>query len=198
MGTERPVRERDRYARASLREQAGDLLAELREHPGIIALLVCMAGGWLVLTITKPAVVQVEDLKIGDCLYIHAPDADTDAPNGRPAGTSTAAVAALYGQGAERASCDASHSHEVIVPIVFPDAPGASYPGAAGLGAPWREPCDDAFTGWVGVEPVRSELEVVIAVPSEKAWDKGQRAGACLVARADGQFIAGQAKGSGR
>ena len=46
--------------------------------------------------------------------------------------------------------------------------------------------------------PDGSELEVVIAVPDEPAWDRGTRAGACMVARADGQFLAGPAKGSGR
>jgi hypothetical protein len=198
MATQRPTRERDRYARASLREQAGDALAELRAHPGVIALLVFLVGGWLVLTITRPPVVQVAGLASGDCLYIHAPDADTDSPIGRPAGTSTAAVAALYGEGAERAACDASHSHEVLVAILFPDADGTPYPGGPALEARWAAPCAEAFTRWVGVEPERSELEVVLAVPSETAWDDGTRAGACLVARADGQFLGGSAKGSGR
>lgn len=198
MARERPVRERDRYARASLREQAGDTLTELRAHPGVVALLVVLLGGWLFFTLTRPTYLQVADLAVGDCLYIHAPDADTDTPTGRPTGTETGMVAALYGQGAERAACDASHGHEVIVTMAFDHEAGAPFPGAAALREPWAEPCDDAFEQWVGVDSERSELTVVIAVPDETAWDKGTRAGACLVARADGDFLAGPAKGSGR
>ena len=192
------MRERDRYARASLREQAGDTLTELRSHPGVVALLGVLLGGWLFFTLTRPTYVQVANLEVGDCLYIHAADADTDTPTGRPAGTAIGAVAALYGQGAERAACDASHGHEVILTMTFDGAAGTPYPGAAALREPWAGPCDDAFEAWVGVAPDGSELEVVIAVPDEPAWDRGTRAGACMVARADGQFLAGPAKGSGR
>lgn len=198
MARERPVRERDRYARASLREQAGDALTELRGHPGVMALLAFLAGGWLVLTITRPPVIQVADLRVGDCLYIHAADADTDAPGGRPAGTATGAIAALYGLGAERAACDASHSHEVVDVFPVADPAGAPYPGGAAMIRARDEACVAAFAAWVGHAPEGSELERVIAVPSDKAWGTGVRTGACLVARADGQFLAGSAKGSGR
>ena len=197
MGTQRPVRERDRYARASLREQAADQLAELRAHPGVMMLIVVLIGGWLFFTLTKPSYVQVGDLAVGDCLYIHAPDADTDSPNGRPAGTAAGAVAALYGQGSERAACDGSHSHEVL--LVFEEAAGAGapHPGAAALIRPREAACTAAFTAWVGRSPDGSALEPVLAVPDETSWRKGVRAGACLLAHADGQFIGVPAKGSG-
>ena len=89
-------RERDRYARASFREQAGDVVASLRRNPGIALVIALVLGGWLVLSLATPAPVQVRDLRAGDCLYIHAADADSDTPTGRPAGSSTSAVAALY------------------------------------------------------------------------------------------------------
>jgi hypothetical protein len=193
-----PGRERDRYRRASLREQLGGELAELRRHPGVMAAIVLIVGGWLVLTITQPAVVQVDRLAVGDCLYIHAPDADTTTPTGRPAGTAPGAVMALYGQGAERAGCGGSHSHEVAATFVFPDAAGAAYPGIATLEDSQRAACDATFTAWVGRAPDGSELEAVLAVPDEAGWSTGVRSGACLVAHANGQFLGGPAKGSGR
>jgi hypothetical protein len=42
-------RERDRYARASLREQAGDLVASLRRHPGVVLVMALVLGGLVVL-----------------------------------------------------------------------------------------------------------------------------------------------------
>jgi hypothetical protein len=191
-------RERDRYARASLREQAADQLAELRAHPGVVALLVVIAGGWLFFTLTKPVYVQVADLAVGDCLYIHAPDADTDSPTGRPAGTASGAVAALFGQGSERAACDGSHSHEVLSVFAEAGGAGAPYPGRPTLLRSREAACTAAFTAWVGRPPEDSVLEPVLAVPDETAWGKGIRAGACLLASADGQFLPGSAKGSGR
>ena len=115
-------RERDRYARASLREQAGDLVASARRHPGLVLVMVLVLGGGVLLTLWTPAPVKVGDLQAGDCLYIHAADADTDSPTGRPAGSSTAAVSALYAQGAEKAPCDGSHSHEVLLQTMLADA----------------------------------------------------------------------------
>lgn len=198
MGGDRPARERDRYARASWPEQVGDLLAELRGHPGVVALLVCLFGGWLVLTVTRPQVLHVADLRAGDCLYIHALDADTDSPTGRPAGTTSAQTAALYESGAERAACDASHSHEVIVALTWGESAGAAFPGTAALLKEHQSACSEAFTAWVGRPPEGSALEPVVAIPPEQAWTTGVRAGACLVASTDGQFLSGSTRGSGR
>jgi hypothetical protein len=190
-------RERDRYRRASLREQLGGELASLRMHPGVILVLVLLFGGWLFLQLTKPPVLHVDQLSAGNCLYVHAADADTDTPNGRPAGTSTAAVAALYAEGTEGASCDSSHSHEVVLQVVFPDPPGTSYPGSAALTGRNRAACEAAFTGYIGRASEGSELELVVAVPPENAWTRGVRAAPCLVGRLDGRFLGGPAKGSG-
>ena len=194
----RPARERDRYARASLRELLGGELTTLRAHPGVIALLVFMVGGWLFLTLTRPAVVQVADLRTGDCLYIHAADADTDTPGGRATGTTTAALSSLYEHGTERARCDGSLSHEVMRTFVVPGDAGAPFPGTAAVEGPWLGPCAEAFTSWVGRPEEGSALELVVAVPDEHAWNRGVRAGACLVGSRDGQFLPRSVKGSGR
>ncbi len=191
------ARERDRYRHASLREQLGGELASLRRHPGVVLVLVLLFGGWLFLQLTKPPFLHVDQLAAGDCLYIHAADADTDTPNGRPAGTSSAAVDALYLQGAERAPCDGSHSHEVILQTVFPDAPGTAHPGSAVLTGRNRAACEAAFTGHVGRPSDGSALELVVAVPPENAWTAGVRAAPCLVGSLDGHFLTGPAKGSG-
>ena len=133
-------RERDRYARASLREQAGDLVASARRHPGAVAIIVLVLGGGVLLTLWTPAPVTVGELQAGECLYIHAADADTDSPTGRPAGSSTAAVSALYSQGAEKAPCDGSHSHEVALVTVFSDPAGTAYPGRSCCASGTRQP----------------------------------------------------------
>ena len=191
-------RERDRYARASFREQAGDLVASLRRHPGVTAVVAIVVGGWLVLSLLAPATVTVGDLQVGDCLYIHAADADTDSPTGRPAGSSASAMAALYSDGAEKASCDGSHSHEVLLQTTLDDAAGTDYPGANALIERTRADCEAAFAQYVGRPAEGSALELIIAVPPAAAWMDGVRAASCLVGDQKGQFLLEPAKGSGR
>ena len=191
-------RERDRYARASFREQAGDLVASARRHPGLVLVMVLVLGGGVLLNLWTPAPVDVRDLQAGDCLYIHAADADTDSPTGRPAGSSTSAVSALYAQGAEEAPCDGSHSHEVLLQTTLADGAGTEYPGANALVERTRAACEAAFTGYVGRSPEDSALELIVAVPPDASWTDGVRAAPCLVGDADGQFLLTPAKGSGR
>jgi hypothetical protein len=191
-------RELDHYKRASLREQAADLVVTLRRNPAVVVIAGIVLGGWLLLSLMTPTPLRVHQLADGDCLYIHAVDADTDSPDGRPAGTSTGAVAALYDAGAEKATCDGSHSHEVVMQTVFADADGVAYPGSGTLTARNRALCEAAFEAHVGVPSADSELSLVIAVPNQVAWDAGVRAAPCLVGTSDGQFLASHAKGSGR
>jgi hypothetical protein len=190
-------RERDRYAHASLREQAGDLVASMRRHPGAVAIIAIVLGGWLVLNLATPAPVDVRDLQAGDCVYIHAADADTDSPTGRPAGSSTSAVAALYSQGAEKAPCDGSHSHEVILQTTLADGAGTEYPGANALVERTRSACEAAFAEYVGRPPEGSALELIIAVPPDASWTDGVRAAPCLVGDPKGQFLLKPVTGSG-
>ena len=49
-------RERDRYPRASLREQLGNELSALLGNTPLVVLLLVLVGGWLVLTFTRPEV----------------------------------------------------------------------------------------------------------------------------------------------
>ena len=190
-------RERDRYARASLREQAGDLVASLRRNPGITIIIALVLGGWLFLNLATPEPVNVRDLQAGDCLYLRAADADSDTPTGRPAGTSMSALEALATRGAERAPCNGSHSHEVVLQQVFPDAPGTAYPGQRAFWERSQAACDAAFEAYVGRPVDGSSLELLVAAPNEKAWANGARAAPCLVGDPNGQFLLKPAKGSG-
>ena len=191
------LRERDRYGRASLREQLGGELQSLRRSRWLIVILALLVGGAAFLLITRPQVVRVTGLAAGDCLYIHAADAVEDPP-GRRIGTDSAVVEALYEAGAERASCDMSHSHEVAAVPEFEENAVAPFPGAGALTERLRATCEAAFTAFVGRAPDGSEYDLVIAVPPEAAWTDGIRIGACLVGRDDGEFMAGRAQGSGR
>jgi hypothetical protein len=190
-------RERDRYARASFREQAGDTLKSLRRNPGITIIIVLVLGGWLFLNLATPAPVDVRDLQAGDCLYLRAADADSDTPTGRPAGTSMSALEALATRGAERAPCDGSHSHEVVLQTVFPDIAGAAFPGQRVLWERSQAACEEAFEAYVGRPVEGSSLELLVYVPNEEAWANGARAAPCLVGDPNGQFLLKPAKGSG-
>lgn len=190
-------RERDRYPRASFREQAGDTLKSLRRNPGITIIIVLVLGGWLFLNLATPAPVNVGDLQAGDCLYLRAADADSDTPAGRPAGTSTASLLALYDQGTERAPCDGSHSHEVVLQTVFPDVAGTAFPGQGTLRERNQAACEAAFEAYVGRPVDGSSLELLVAVPNEEAWTDDIRAAPCLAGDPNGQFLLKPAKGSG-
>jgi Septum formation len=194
---ERP--ERERYQTASWTERIGDELRAMRAHPGVILVALLVIGGGVVLNVLRPQVVQVRGLAVGDCLDIRAADADRDGLAGaRRIGSAQAAVDVLYAQGAERAGCDQSHSHEVISTDEFAEQAIAPYPGASVLQDRLRAGCVADFATYVGHPLEDSELDLVVAVPDEAAWNAPIRVGVCLVARRDGDFLAAPARGSGR
>jgi hypothetical protein len=191
-------RERDKYPRASIAEQIGGELAALRRNPPVIALLVALIGGWLILTLSHPQPLRVGEIRTGDCVYIHALDADTDSQGGRPIGSELGVISALFRGGTERAGCDVSHSHEVADAWVLADSLVAAYPGQAELTVRERDRCKAAFEAYVGRPADGSSLEYTVAVPPPFAWADGARAAACLVSNRDGSFLSGHAAGSGR
>src|SRR5829696_1840618 len=196
MRDDRP--EKERYARASLREQLGGELAALRRNPPLIWLLAAVVGGWLVLTVTRPQALEADAITAGDCLYIRAADADTDTPTGRQIGSDGAVVSALYEAGAEGAPCGGSHSHEVAAAFRIEGNAGTPYPGQGVLVEEARDRCEAAFPAHVGRPAEGSTFALVVAVPTPGAWDDGARGAACLVARRDGRFLLSPAQGSGQ
>jgi hypothetical protein len=196
MPDDRP--ERERYRRASLREQLGGEVRSFLGHTPLVVLVACLLGGWLLLIVTRPEVMPVTRLTAGDCLYIHASDADPDNPNSRAIGSGNGAIAGLYAGGAERAACDGSHSHEVADAWALDDVVVADYPGEEALRTRASGRCEAAFTTLVGRPSDPSSLALVVAVPPAEAWEAGRRVVACLVANDDGSFLDRPASGSAR
>jgi hypothetical protein len=189
------VRERDRYPRASPLELLGNELRNLRGHPGLIAIIVLVAGGWLVLQVTQPKVARVDQLTAGECIYIPIPSSGGLEVTTGSEGTF---LGMLYQSGTELAPCDASHSHEVLATWTYEDAPGAAFPGPTALEAGRREGCDDAFATYVGVPEASSVYTYALGTPDQASWDKGTRTGICLLYRRDQSLLTGPARGSGR
>jgi Septum formation len=195
MGDERP--EKERYQRASLLDQVRDELVNLWHQPKVLLVIAVIVGGWLVLQLTTPAVVKLEELAVGDCIYVPtSTSGEIDAI--RPIGSAIDVVGGLYRAGAERAPCDGSHGHEVAAVFLLEEPVGAPFPGAVALEARQRPVCEAAFEPFVGRPMDGSALQLTLAVPGEAAWDDGRRVGVCLVNNADGSFLTGRAAGSGR
>ena len=188
-------RERDKYGRASLREQLGDELRLFLGSTALVALVVALFGGWLVLQLTKPEVIRVPEVRAGDCLYIRAADADPDLS---PIGTESGTLLVLFEQSAERAPCDASHSHEVADAWQLDGPSGAAYPGRSELTLAQEGRCEAAFETHVGHAVDGSTLRLTTGVPTERVWDAGIRTAVCLVSNADETFLASPARGSNR
>ena len=193
MPADRP--EREKYGRASLREQWGDELRKFLGSTPLVALVVALFGGWLVLQLTKPQVLRVSEVRAGDCLYIRSADADPDL---HPIGTESGILLTLFEQSAERAACDQSHSHEVADVWLLEGAAGAAYPGRSELTLAQEARCEAAFETHVGHAVEGSTLRLTTGVPTELAWDAGIRTAVCLVSNADDTFLAAPARGAAR
>lgn len=192
----REPREHDRYPHVSVAGQALDELRNLRRHPVLLLLLGLILLGGVVLRVLEPAVVQVEGLAVGDCIYVPTPAAD-DIETTRPLGTATEVVSGLFRAGAERASCDGPHGHEVAGLLALTEPAETAYPGQAALIERTTAACEAAFAEYVGHPAAGSRYELTIAVPRLDDWDAGRRAGACLVSSPDRTFLPSRAGGSG-
>jgi hypothetical protein len=191
-------REREKYGRASIREQLAGEVASLLDNTPLVILITVLVGGWLVLTLSQPEVLAVGELAPGDCLYIRAADANTDPGGLRVIGSELAAIDALFRAGGERAPCDASHSHEVADAWILEDSLVAPYPGQAALTIREQARCEAAFERHVGRPSDGSALALTVALPPEGAWEEGARVGACLVSERTGAFLTSPARDSAR
>ena len=108
-------------------------------------------------------------------------------------------ISALFLGGAERAGCDASHSHEVADAWVLDDSLVAAYPGQGELTQREQARCEAAFEAYVGRASeglvARADGRGAAARPNGTT---GSRVAVCLVGNRDGSFLSGHAAGSGR
>jgi len=185
--------ERDKYGRASLREQiAGELGGIWRNRSLRIGLLL-IGGVVLVLLLLTPKPIVPSELVVGDCVHLRLPGS-TDLGADVPQVATTTQELTLVTAG-ERAPCDLSHSHEVstTVPLEGPDA----YPGWAALAATGQDDCDAAFAAFVGSELGDSRYGTALWVPPADAWDAGERDGICVIFNKDATYLDHHARGSG-
>ena len=196
MHDDRP--EREKYRRASIGELLGNELRAFLGSTPLVVLVAVIVGGWLILQLTEPKVIRVTDVRTGDCLYVRAADADPQGATGRPIGSDGAVITALFEHSAERASCEASHSHEVADAWILADAQGAAYPGQGVLSDRELARCQAAFERYVGRAEDGSTLALTVGIPTPPAWDAGVRNAVCLVSNRDGSFLDHLVEGSAR
>ena len=192
---ERP--ERERYQHASLLDQARGEVANLRRQPKVLLLLAVLVGGFALIKIMEPPIVQVEALRAGDCIYVPVPGSG-DVLGVRATGAAPDVIYGLLQAGAERAPCDGSHGHEVAGVFRLADPEETAYPGPGALTVRQQTACDAAFADYVGRPVASSIYELTVVVPRDVDWARGRRAGACLVSRMDGAFLSARAAGSGQ
>jgi hypothetical protein len=174
-------RERDHYGRKDWRERVQDAVDGVRAHPRITAVVVVIVGGFALQLLLRPTYVTVHEVAPGDCLYVRAETAADDDPAAEPT------IAAF----AERAACDASHSHEVlwVRELGVYETP---YPDDGALAGSQAD-CDRTLQERLGDEPGgdadAAGLTATVIAPSRTAWAAGARAGLCTVSRTDGGFL---------
>jgi hypothetical protein len=150
-----------------------------------------VVGGFL--WATSGLQVAPDQLAVGDCLYVRVPAGSSET---QVIGSPDVVRAVLLSGGAERASCTASHGHEVSARVEVPAVPPLPS-GVSVLPTVLAEAtvaCDNAFAGYVGKALADSLYESIAVVPAtfETSADV-----ICLVARRDGQWMDHPARGSG-
>jgi hypothetical protein len=191
------VREIDRYPKATLRDRLEELADTARTHPGRTAVLVVivLVIGASMLNAPRPA--RLETLHVGDCLYARTSASTAIGAGGRPIGAPLEVEAIIAAGAAEYAACDSSHGHEVASIVDLANVVGVAASRNA-LRSAVQSSCDAAFVGYVGRSADDSELETFAVLPTESQLDGGASMAVCLVARRDGQWLSGPARGSGR
>ena len=92
--------------------------------------------------------------------------------------------------------CTSSHGAEIYVVLVAPAEEGTTYPGRDDLGERARQVCQgSAFEDFVGVPWAESRLFTSPIVPTEEAWNAGDRRIACFLYDVRGAMT-GTARGS--
>ena len=139
----------------------------------MIGVTVLAAGIWFR---TALAIAPVPTYAVGSCL------------NGLASGGAAPAVRSV--------NCATGHDGEVIGTNV--DARAGAYPGQDALVAAAEAPCLTAFAGYVGRDYAHSAIEMIVLVPTDVTWQKGDRTIDCVAVSKDGSNLTGSIRGSGR
>lgn len=190
------TRERERYSRASIVERIRGAWAWFVGNRRAQVIAVILLGMLLAMRALTPETVSFEGLRTDDCIFVRTPSSD-DIVSENPVGSPKEVADTLRSQGAERAACGLSHSHEVAAVGDLTDPPGTPYPGEAVLVEREMAACEAAVGEYVGRPVGESRYGAVVVVPDIAGWEAGARDIACLVQRDDGRFMDRQAKGSG-
>jgi len=125
------------------------------------------------------SIATMPELKTGTCLNDVHQDGDT-----------------LTVDTSSGVKCSGTHDGEVVGTLVHPG--NGPFPGVPSLVTFGQTPCLDAFRSYVGVDFETSSLDMIVVVPTEITWAKGDRSIACLVITADGSRINGTVRGTQR
>jgi hypothetical protein len=92
--------------------------------------------------------------------------------------------------------CTKAHDNEIVGSVTHPGA--ASYPGQPALMQYGEAPCLTAFEQYVGVDFQSSSLDMLLVVPTDATWLKGDRLISCVVVMRDGSRLTGSVRDSAR
>jgi hypothetical protein len=106
-----------------------------------------------------------------------------------PDGVAASAVPAV--------DCAEPHRTEVYAAVPL-DALGADHPGEDAVYEAADPVCDEAFTAYVGVPFLESDLWYRVLQPTPESWADGDRTALCLVFDNDGQQHVGSVRGTAR
>ena len=197
-------RESDRYPKATLRQQAEDFVGWFPAHRNGTAAIVIVVGLLVLWRLITPGIVRLDELRPGDCLFVRTTSARSPLDPGPGDPRSVRGV--ILADGAERAPCDASHTHEVSGLVDLDDHDDAAAAGAppaydpVALLAQAEDACAGQLPGYLGLPPGATSAAWVgfAVIPDKRLWERGARVAACLVSSADGRFPTTPARDTGR
>jgi len=175
-------REIEKYRRAPLAERLTEPFVWLRAHPPVAIVVVLFVVGTIAAVVAPPRSATPWDHPVGDCHYLRT---SGQIVSERPIGAPASVARVLLGGGAEQASCNASHGHEVMATVIAPSS-----------SAEVDATCAADFEGYVGHPLAGSRYEIITAIPTTEDVAAGNNLAVCLVARIDGQWMDHPAKGS--
>lgn len=93
-------------------------------------------------------------------------------------------------------ACDRTHDYQVYLVTELDFGDGQPTPTTEVMSQRARQECSDEFVRYVGVPYRDSELFARYVVPSESAWERGDRTVICLLYDPQGPMTGSQREGS--